>query len=108
MGANGWVDVEVTGDQCWRVALTGEFDSVECRELHRVLDDLLCVDGAVVDLAMEDVAFFGSAGVAAIIGAVTDNTMAGSHLTIVSASTAARRVIELTEMHRLIEVRDSR
>lgn len=105
MGPNGWVEVEDVGALRWRVVMSGEFDGAECTHLHRVLHELLCVDDAAVELDMAQVEFFGSAGVAAILGAVTDNTMAGSTLTIVAVSSPARRVIELTEMDQLIEMR---
>jgi anti-anti-sigma factor len=95
IGTNGPVKVELA-DDTGRVKLVGEIDHTAVEQLDRAVSDLLDkgVSRLVVDF--EDLSFFDSACISALVRARTLAEERDSSITLVNVNRYARRILDLT------------
>ncbi len=91
-------------DQVVHVAVTGEIDLATVEVLHRELRPALALNLPMC-LDMSGVSFMDSTGIAALVKVHNETIIAAAApLTIVNASAAVRRVLELTGVDQIVNI----
>lgn len=89
------------------IRATGELDVSSSPNLQRTGEDSLADGHDVVLLDLSGIAFLDSSGLGALIALHRSAVAHGAQVAVVSASTAVRRVVDLTGVRHVVPLHDS-
>lgn len=102
-GTDSYFDVGVRSGVVTTVEATGELDAASSKELERVLTEVLA-DHQDVAVDLAKVTFIDSSGLRVVTAAARDAEAAGSTFVVSGASTAVRRIFEITGLGGLLSL----
>lgn len=102
-GTDSYFGVGVRSGVVTTVEATGELDAASSKELERVLTEVLA-DHQDVAVDLAKVTFIDSSGLRVVTAAARDAEAAGSTFVVSGASTAVRRIFEITGLGGLLSL----
>lgn len=102
-GTDSYFDVGVRSGVVTTVEATGELDAASSKELERVLTEVLA-DNQDIAVDLTRVTFIDSSGLRVVTAAARDAEASGATLVVSGASTAVRRIFEITGLGGLLSI----
>ncbi len=89
------------------VRLTGSLDASATQKVREELDGLCQSDRPKIIIDLEKVQFIDSSGLSVLVATLKKARNKGGDVVLINLSSSVRSIIELTRLHRILEICDS-